>query len=79
MFLKDRKLIDTLHLNDEENKHEIDWNNLYDNIDLAESISNITGKKIKKITKDYVILEGNVEIEFKNIPFELIKPLIWWD
>jgi len=71
-------LANALSLNNEENKHEIDWSEIYENIDLAESISNVTGKKIRKITKEYVILEGNEKIEFNKIPFETIKSLIWW-
>ena len=37
---------------------------------------------IKKIGKDYVILKDDnrnkVKIDYKNLNFKMIKPLIWW-
>ena len=69
---------------------ELDFEKLYPNIDWAETISNLLGLPIKKITKTSVILQdGNSEKEirfdYKNMNNEekieflqLIKPLIWW-
>jgi len=62
------------------------------NIDIAETLSNLTGKWIKKITPCQTpsgtpLQEGNYEVEFedgtkintKDLDYKLIKPLIWWD
>ncbi len=50
------------------------------NIDLAETISNLLGEKIKKITKDKIYLETK-EIDLNNLTFEKypeLKSLIYW-
>ena len=78
VFLKDLKLLEAMELDYKNNKIKIDFSKIYPNIDLAETISCITGKAIKKIEKDAVILEDGERIEFGNIDFNLIKPLIWW-
>ena len=60
---------------------------LYPNIDIAETLSNLTGKWIKKITPLPPLQEGNYEVEFedgtkidtKDLDYKLIKPLIWWE
>lgn len=78
VFLKDKKFLDALELDYENNKTKINWDTIYKNIDLAETLSNLTGRKIKRIAKDYVILENDEKIEFDDIDFKLIKPLIWW-
>ena len=57
-----------------------------ENIDIAETLSNLTGKWIKKITPLPPLQEGNYEVEFedgtkidtKDLDYKLIKPLIWW-
>jgi hypothetical protein len=51
------------------------------------TISNLTGKWIKKITPLAPLQEGNYEVEFeygsivntKDLDYKLIKPLIWWE
>jgi hypothetical protein len=56
-------------------------------IDIAETLSNLTGKWIKKITPLAPLQEGNYEVEFedgsivntKDLDYRLIKPLIWWE
>ena len=59
----------------------IDFNELYPDIDVAETISNITGKKIRKINNERVIFEDNTEIKFNDIQWEKnknLRPLFWW-
>lgn len=54
---------------------------LYLDVDLAETISNLFGKKIKKITKDKVVFEDDFEVDLNNLDFEKYKPLkglIYW-
>jgi len=78
VFLKDLKLLEAMELDYKNNKIKIDFSKIYPNIDLAETISCITGKAIKKIEKDGVVLEGGEKVKFNDIDFKLIKPLIWW-
>jgi adenine specific DNA methylase Mod len=82
VFLKDPKLLDAMELDYKNNKISIKFDKIYPNIDIAETLSNLKGKWIKRITKDSVILidESNNEekIRYDNIDFKTIKPLIWW-
>jgi adenine-specific DNA-methyltransferase len=60
---------------------KIDFKELYPDVDIAETISNLTGKKIKKINDKRVIFEDNTEIVFDNINWKdnkNLKPLFWW-
>ena len=53
---------------------------LYPDVDIAETISNLYGEKIIKITKDKIILEKR-EIDLNDIDFkkyEPLKKLIYW-
>ncbi len=55
------------------------FGNINLNIDIAETLSNLTGKWIKKIEEDKVWLEGMYKpIDTKDLDYKLIKPLIWW-
>jgi adenine-specific DNA-methyltransferase len=86
IFYADNKFADVLKINGE--KIETDFDNLYKNIDFAETISNLRGLPIKKITKTGVLLEGEVKeikTDCKNMTDEeeldfirLLKPLLWW-
>ena len=82
VFMKDPKLLDKMELDCKNNKIKINFDNIYPNIDLAETLSNLKGKWIKKITSNSVVLKddsGNEEkIKFDDIDFKTIKPLIWW-
>jgi hypothetical protein len=106
VFLKDEKMLKALEIDYENEKVKVDLNKLYPNtlsanadtplqegnIDIAETLSNLTGKWIKKITpcqalSDTPLQEGNYEVEFedgtkvntKDLDYKLIKPLIWWE
>jgi len=82
VFLKDPKLLDAMELDYKNDKIKINFDKIYSNIDIAETLSNLKGKWIKKITQDSVVLvddNGNEEeIKYDNINFKTIKPLIWW-
>jgi len=87
VFLKDEKMLRALEIDYENKKVNVDLSKLYENIDIAETISNLTGKWIKKITPLAPLQEGNYEVEFedgsvvntKDLDYKLIKPLIWWE
>jgi len=82
VFLKDPKLLDAMELDYKNDKIKMNFDEIYSNIDIAETLSNSKGKWIKKITKDSVVLvddNGNEEeIRYDSIDFKTIKPLIWW-
>ncbi len=54
---------------------------------FAETLSNLTGKWIKRLTPPCPLEEGNYEVEFedvikidiKDLDYRLIKPLTWWE
>ncbi|MDD2593161.1 MAG: hypothetical protein PHT45_02260, partial [Bacteroidales bacterium] len=49
-FLKDEKMLKALEIDYENDKVNVDLSQIYPNIDIAETLSNLTGKWIKKIT-----------------------------
>jgi adenine-specific DNA-methyltransferase len=88
IFFADEKFAHVLEVNG--NNLDIDFDKLYPNIDFAETISNLLGLQIKKITKTSVILqdednEKEIKTDYKNMTNEeklefirLLKPLLWW-
>jgi adenine specific DNA methylase Mod len=78
VFLKDRKMLDRMGVDYTNNKIKINYDEIYPNIDLAETLSNIKGKFIKRVEKDAVIFEDDEKVNFSEIDFQTIKPLIWW-
>ena len=73
-----RKMLKTLEIDYKNDKVEVDLSKLYPNIDIAETLSNLTGKWIKKISESEVELEYGTKINIKDLDYKLIKPLIWW-
>ncbi|MEM1782670.1 MAG: site-specific DNA-methyltransferase, partial [Nanopusillaceae archaeon] len=78
IFMKDQKLLEALEIDYKENKIKVDLSKLYSNIDIAETLSCLLGKMIKKISKDMVEFEDGTIINLKDLDYKLIKPLIWW-
>ncbi|MBC7328315.1 site-specific DNA-methyltransferase, partial [bacterium] len=78
IFMKDLKMLSALEIDYENNKVKVDLEKLYPNIDIAETLSNLLGKWIKKITPEWVEFEDGERINIKNLDYKLIKPLIWW-
>jgi len=83
-FIKDKKLLEkTLEIDYKNNKVKVDLSKLYPDIDIAETLSNLRGKYIKKITKDEVEFEDGEDgkkekFNLKDLDYKIIKPLIWW-
>ncbi len=78
VFLKDKKMLEKMEIDYQNNKIRVKFDEIYPNIDLAETLSNIKGKFIKHIEENTVIFEDGETIRFSNIDFKTIKPLIWW-
>jgi adenine specific DNA methylase Mod len=78
VFMRDAKMLEALEIDYQNNKVKVDLNKLYRNIDIAETLSNLLGKWIKKITPNYVEFDDGERINTKELDYRLIKPLIWW-
>ncbi len=79
VFMKDEKMLKALEIDYGNNKVKVDLDKLYPNIDIAETLSNLTGKWIKKVSDSEVELEDGTKIDTKDLDYKLIKPLIWWE
>jgi adenine specific DNA methylase Mod/very-short-patch-repair endonuclease len=95
VFMKDEKLLKALEIGYEKEKVKVDLSQLYPNIDIAKTLSNLTGKWIKRIntpsaaqtplyerginTPYEVEFEDGTKINTKDLDYKLIKPLIWWE
>ena len=79
LFFKDLKLADeVIKLDNESKSIKVDLTKLHDKIDIPETLSFLTGKFIKQILKDKVAFTDGSEIEYANIDYKIVKPLIWW-
>ena len=79
LFFKDLKLANEVaKLDDKSRSIKIDLTKLHDKIDIPETLSFLTGKFIKRIFKDKVVFTDGSEIEYANIDYKIVKPLIWW-
>ncbi|MEA3272944.1 MAG: site-specific DNA-methyltransferase [Patescibacteria group bacterium] len=78
VFMKDEKMLKAMEIDYKNNKVKIDLSKLYPNIDIAETLSNLTGKWIKKIQDEEVEFTDGSKINTKDIDYKDIKPLIWW-
>jgi len=78
VFMKDKKLLDALVIDYKKNKVKVDLLKLYPDIDIAETLSNLRGKYIKRTSENEVELEDGEKINLKDLDYKVIKPLIWW-
>ena len=79
VFLKDEKLLKAMEIDYENKKINIDLSKLYPNIDIAETLSNLTGKWIKKVSDSEVEFDDGTIMDTTNLDYKLIKSLIWWE
>jgi adenine specific DNA methylase Mod len=78
VFLRDLKMLEAMEVDTKKNTVKVDLSKLYDGIDVAETLSNLTGKWIKRITADSVEFDDGEVVDTKNLDWKRIKPLIWW-
>ena len=78
IFMRDSKMLEALEIDYKNNKVKVDLSKLYKNVDIPETLSNLYGKWIKKITSDYVEFEDREKINIKDLDYKIIKELIWW-
>jgi adenine specific DNA methylase Mod len=80
IFSTDPKMLDAIELDYENNKVKVDLTKIYPEkqIDIAETLSNLKGKWIKRINENEVEFEDGEKIDIKNLDYRSIKNLIWW-
>ncbi|PJC59439.1 MAG: site-specific DNA-methyltransferase [Ignavibacteria bacterium CG_4_9_14_0_2_um_filter_37_13] len=79
IFMRDDKLTDkAVKINAKDKTVQVTLNKLYPNIDAAETLSLITGKKIKKITAEEVEFNDGSKESLTNPNYHLFKEFIWW-
>lgn len=78
VFFRDLKLVEALELDHQNKKVEVHLDRLYPDIDLAETLSCITGKWIKRITADEVVFADGSRESLIHPDWRLIKPFIFW-
>jgi adenine-specific DNA-methyltransferase len=86
LFLRDLKMLEALEVNLEQGTVQVDLSRLYENIDLPETLSNLTGKWIRRIDPDpndsrvpvAVEFADGERVELRSLDWRRIKPLIWW-
>lgn len=78
VFLRDLKLLDAISLDKAQNRVNAHLDKLYNGIDVAETLSCVTGKWIKRVTRDTVEFADGTTASLTNPDWTLIKPLVWW-
>ncbi|MEM5832126.1 MAG: site-specific DNA-methyltransferase [Candidatus Aenigmatarchaeota archaeon] len=80
IFMPDPKLLDAVVVDLKKNNYSFYFSKIYPNIDIAETLSCLLGKKIKKITNDFIIFEDSEKLPLDNLQkyTQQIKNLIWW-
>jgi len=86
LFLRDLKMLRALEVDLEQGTVQVNLSKLYENIDLPETLSNLTGKWIRRIYPDpndrrvpvAVEFADGERVELRSLDWRRIKPLIWW-
>jgi adenine-specific DNA-methyltransferase len=78
IFFRDLKMAEALELDYERDEVNVHLDRLYPDIDLAETLSCVTGKWIKRVTEDEVEFADGSRQSLKKPDWRLIKPLIFW-
>jgi adenine-specific DNA-methyltransferase len=86
LFLRDLKMLEALEVNLEQGTVQVDLSRLYQNIDLPETLSNLTGKWIRRIhpapndprVPAVVEFTDGERVELSELDWRRIRPLIWW-
>ena len=72
IFKSTKKLLEALELDYENDKVNVDLSKLYENIDIPETLSNITGKWIRRITEDSVEFEDGEKLNITELDYKII-------
>ncbi len=85
VFLRDLKLLDNaetgeavMTLDFAQDAVHLHLERLYPDVDVAETLSCVTGQRIRRLTGDEVEFENGERMSLADPPWEAVKPLIWW-
>jgi adenine-specific DNA-methyltransferase len=78
VFLRDLKMLDAVTLDTAANTAAVHLDNLYEGIDLAETLANVLGQRIARLTREAVTFEDGTTIDLTKPDLRHLKPLIWW-
>jgi adenine-specific DNA-methyltransferase len=90
IFYADKKFADVIVDSADKTEFDLNFDALYPNIDFPETISNLLGLPIKRITISSVVLEDGetereIKIDYKTMTeieklelIKILKPAIWW-
>jgi hypothetical protein len=78
LFFRDEKMARALELDYKKDEVNIRLDRLYPDIDLAETLSCVTGKWIKRVTPDEVEFVDGSKQSLQKPDWRLLKPLIFW-
>lgn len=78
VFLRDLKLLDAVSVDVAGNRVAVALEKLYPGIDLAETLSCLTGKWIKRITAGAVEFADGSTADLAAPRWEDVKGLVWW-
>ena len=78
VFLRDLKMLDGLEVEAGKDAIHFHAERVYDNIDLAETLSQLRGKWIKRITKDEVEFQDGERLSLTDPDWRILKPMVWW-
>ena len=93
IFLRDAKMLDNaetkarvVEIDREQEEIRMDLSKLYENIDLAETLSCLSGKWIRRIIPasedpggaSVVEFEDGEQVDLTRPPWPLLKPTLWW-
>ena len=85
VFLRDLKLLDNaetgeavMALDFEQDAVHVHLERLYPDVDVAETLSCVTGQRIRRLAGDEVEFENGERMSLSDPPWEAVKPLIWW-
>jgi adenine-specific DNA-methyltransferase len=78
VFLRDLKLLESIEIDADSNRVRFHPEKLYPDIDLAETLSHLRGKWIKRITEEYVEFQDGEKMSLTDPDWETLKPMVWW-
>ncbi|MDQ3804233.1 MAG: site-specific DNA-methyltransferase [Acidobacteriota bacterium] len=78
VFLRDAKLLDAVEVAAGRERVKVDFARLYPDVDAAETLSNLFGKRIKRLAPGEVEFADGEKLNLDDLDFRAVKPLIWW-
>lgn len=76
VFLRDVKLLEVLEIEGE--RVHFHPERLYEGIDMAETLSHLRGKWIRRVEAGEVEFEDGERVRLDEVDWREVKPLVWW-